>query len=571
MANLNPFGIFYKQSKLEDAQSHLTMTNLATRVNSSDDIKDLGLITFWSQAMKSEMPLFKWSDFDTNNIIECEEDYLKYKVATKQDNRIFIVKDLSGTERAGEDDQKFELMVDSDAFGPGTVLKPSQYSEFMLVVTPDQVRKSGDNAIITVQFISSTLKYCPKEYIQPGQPLGRFGSLRSPEFGQVWTPWKIKSPNLAKEYIIKVPNAEVNAHYWLSDKVCQFSDGTTNSSITLKNYYSQIKEYFRVQDAPDPTVPDLNSPAASMTHSEMADALKSGKASGAFAYLMDDISYGIIHRDETQMLMWSNGGLMKSYDGQEEIHLPIGLWPQLKSGYVNPFNIWNFEIGFIETGLENYILGRKDYTVTGEEPEIVLETGRGGVMMASYAIQQRFQNSGFATSVQLHNNEFGFLKGNSTNLKVSATLFTGWTIPGVYKVSIKYNPAFDNTWNASEIDNPNVASPFGTFRLSSFSFIAYNVNTKKDNIYLIRKKNPKVKHFVIAGTETHPMYRNQNGSAAGFTDGSRVASHLASTTASGFGVFMSKHVGTVWIKDPSQVLVFLPYNPKTGKPFGNLM
>lgn len=568
---MNPFGIFYKQSKLEDAQSHLTMTNLASRVNASDNIKDLGLITFWSQAMKSEMPLFKWSDFDTNNIIETDDDWLKYKVATKQDNRINIVKDLSGVEKPGEDDSKFELMVDTDAFGPGTILKPSQYSEFMLVVTPDQVRVSGSNAIITVQFISSTLKFCPKEYIQPGQPLGRFGSMRSPEFGQEWTPWKLKSPNLAKEYRIKVPNAEVNAYYSLSEKVCQFSDGNSTGAITLKNYYTQVKEYFKVDGIDDPTVPDLNSPAADMTLDEMKSRLKSGQASGAFAYLMDDISYGMIHRDEMQMLMWSNGGMMKSFDGQEEISLPVGLWPQLKSGYVNPFNIYGFDLGIIENGLQNYILGRKDFTVVGTEPEVVLETGWGGVHMASYAIQQKFQNSGFAASVQLHNTEFGFLQGKSNNLKANATLFTGWTIPGVYKVTIKYNPAFDNTWNASELDNPNVASPFGTYRLSSFSYIAYNVNSKKDNIFLIRKTNPKVKHFVIAGTETHPMYRNQGGMAAGFTDGSAVRSHVASHTGSGFSVFMSKHIGTLWVKDPTQVLVFLPYNPKTGKPFGNLM
>jgi len=568
---MNPFGIFYKQSRLEDANSHLTMTNLATRVNSSDDVKDLGLITFWAQAMKSEYPLFKWSDFDTNNIIEHDGDYLSYKVATKQDNRIFIVKDLSNTDRAGEDDSKFELMVDSDAFGPGTILKPSQYSEFMLVVTPDQVRKSGDNAIITVQFISSTLTYCPKEYIQPGQPLGRFGSMRSPEWGQEWTPWKLKSPTLNKEYRIKVPNAEVNASYQLTDKVCQFSDGTSNGAITLKNYYTQVKEYFKVDGMSDPTVPDLNSPAADMNLDQMKESLKSGRASGAFAYLMDDISYGIMHQDEMQMMMWSTGGLVKSFDGQEEVSLPVGLWSQLKSGYVNPFNIWGFDLGIIETGLQNYILGRKDFTVTGSEPEIILETGWGGVHMASYAIQQRFQNSGFASSVQLHNQEFGFLKGQSHNLKASATLFTGWTIPGVYKVTIKYNPAFDNTWNASEIDNPNVASPFGTYRLSSFAFIAYNVNSKKDNIFLIRRKSPKVRHFVVAGTETHPMYRNTSGAAAGFTDGSRVASHLASSTMSGFAVYMSKNIGTLWVKDPTQVLVFLPYNPKTGKPFGNLM
>lgn len=565
---MNPHGIFFRQTQLTDAQSHLNMTNLAMRVNQSDDIKDLGLITFWSQAMKSEIPMFKWSDFDTNNIIEHDGSLLKYKVAVKTDNIIRIVKDLSGTDETGADDSKFELMVDSDTFGPGTLLKPSQFSEFMLLVTPDQVRKSGDNAIITCQLISTSLTSVPKEYLQPGQPLGRFGSLRSPEYGQEWTPWKFKGMNSAKEYIIKVSNAEVNSHYWLSDKVCQFADGTSTAAITLKNYYMKVKEYFRVSDVADPTVPDLNNPASDMTLDEMKASLKSGRASGAFAYLMDDISYGILHNDEAQMLMWGTGGAVKSFDGQEEIQTPTGLWFQLKSGYVNPYNIYGFDLGIIETGLQNYILGRRDLTTVGSEPEITLETGWAGMLMASQGIQAKYQNSGFGASVTLHNTEFGFLKGNAQNLKAQATLFTGWTIPGVYKVNIKYNPAFDNTWNASEIDNPNVTSPYGTWRLSSFAFIAYNVNSKKDNIFLIRRSNPKVRHYVVQGTEAHPMYRNMS---AGFMDGGGSYSHLASGHNSGFGAFLRKPVGTIWVKDPTQVLVFLPYNPKTGKPFGNLM
>ena len=85
---------------------------------------------------------------------------------------------------------------------------------------------------------------------------------------------------------------------------------------------------------------------------------------------------------------------------------------------------------------------------------------------------------------------------------------------------------------------------------------------------MIRKTNPKVRHYVIAGTETHPMYRNMS---SGFMDGGSSYSHLASTHTSGFGAFLRKPVGTVWVKDPTQVLVFLPYNPKTGRPFGNLM
>ena len=565
---MNPYGIFYRQTQLKDAQSHLNLTNLATRLNESDNIKDLGLITFWSQAMKSELPLFKWSDFDTNNIIEHDGNLLRYQVPVKTDNLIRIVKDLSNTDYPGADDSKFELMVDSDAFGPGTILKPSQFSEFALLVTPDQVRAAGTNFIITVQLIATSMTSVPKEYLQANQPLGRFGSLRSPEYGQEWTPWKFKGMNSNKEYIIKVSNAEVNSHYWLSDKVCQFADGTSTAAITLKNYYSKVKEYFRVSDVPDPTVPDLNSAKSDMTMEQMKAALGSGQASGAFAYLMDDISYGILHNDESQMLMWSPGGAVKQYDGQEEIQLPTGLWFQLKSGYVNPYNIYGFDIGIIETGLQNYILGRRDLTTVGSEPSIELETGWAGMLQASHAIQAKYQNSGFGSTVVLQNQEFGFLQGKSTNLKANATLFTGWTIPGVYQVNIKYNPAFDNTWNSSELDNPMVSSPYGTWRLSSFSYIAYNINTKKDNIFLIRRSNPKVRHYVINGTESHPMYGK---SSAGFMDGGSAYSHIASTHTSGFGAFLRKPVGSIWVKDPTQVLVFLPYNPKTGKPFGNLM
>ena len=576
---MNPAGIFYRQHKFPDVNSHLNWTNkglnLASSIN-SDNVKDLGVVAFWANTMKSEMPLWKWSDFDTSNIITVadNEEYLKYRVPVKTDNVIRIVKDLSNTDYPGIDDSTFEIMVDSDVFGPGTILKPSQFSEFSLLVTPDQVRKVGDNSIITVQLLSSNMKYAPKEYLTPGQPLGRFGSLRSPEYGQEWTPWKFKGGPSAKEYIMKISNAEVNASYWLSDKICKFSDGNSTDSITLKNAYSQVKQYFKVDGMMDPTVPNLDSPSSDMTGDQMKEALKSGKASMSFAYLMDDISYGMLNNDERQMLMWSPGGSAKSYDGQEEIQMPVGLWFQLKSGYIVPFNINGFNLGILITGLENYILGKKDYTTIGSEPTIVLETGRAGVMMASSAISKKQQDGGFAQGVVYHNNDFGFVTGKASDLKVAATLFTGFTIPGVFKVEFKYNAAFDNTWNASELDNPNVTSPFGTYRLSSFTFIAYDINSKKNNIFLIRKDAPKVYHHCIAGTDTHPMYRMQGGTAAGFTDGSgqvSMVSHLASSNKSGFGVFMRKQVGAIWVKDPTQVLIFLPYNPKTGKPFGNLM
>jgi hypothetical protein len=565
---MNPYGIFYKQTTLPDAQSHLNMTNLAFRTNSSDNVKDLGIINFYAQAMKSEVPLFKMSDFDTNNIIYHDGDTYSYKVPVKQDSLIRIVKDLSDTDRPGEDDSKFELLVDSDAFGPGTILKPSQFSEFSLLVTPDQVRAVGSNFIITVQFISATLTFCPKEYLGTNQPLGRFGSFINTEYSQEYTPWKLKGTNSAKEYRFKVSNAEVNSHYWLSKEVTRFSDGTSNASINLKNYYTKVKEYFRVQDATDPTIPDLNSPNSDMTMDQMKQALMSGKASRAFAYLMDDISYQIMMKDEQNMMMWGTGGMVKSFDGQEEQQLPVGLWSQLKSGYICPFNVKQFALGIIDTGLENYILNRKDYTVIGDEPEIVLETGRLGIQMASKAIQNKFNNSGFGASVVLENKEFGFLKGGPTSLKMEATLFSGYTIPGVYKVSFKYNSAFDNTWNASDIDNPMITSSYGTYRLSSAAFIAYNINSKKDNIFILRRSDNKVTHYVIPGTETHPMYRN---SGAGYVENAGMRSHLSTTHTSGFGAFMRKTVDTIWVKDPTQVLVFLPYNPKTGKPFGNLM
>lgn len=574
---MNPAGIFYRQSTMPDVNSHLNWTNkgfnLASSIN-SDNVKDLGIVAFWANTMKSEMPLWKWSDFDTSNIIEVKdnEEYLKYRVPVKTDNVVRIVKDLSNTDYPGIDDSTFEIMIDSDAFGPGTILKPSQFSEFSLLVTPTQVRKVGDNAIIEVQLLSSNMKYAPKEYLTPGSPLGRFGSLRSQEYGQEWTPWKFKGGPSAKEYIIKVSNAEVNASYWMSDKITKFSDGTSSDAITLKNYYSQVKQYFQVKDIADPTIPDLNNPASDMTAEQMKEKLKSGQANMSFAYLMDDISYGIINNDERQMLMWSPGGSAKAYDGQEEIQMPIGLWFQLKSGYIVPFNVNGFNLDILTTGLENYILGKKDYTTIGSEPEIVLETGRAGVRMASQAIAKKQQDGGFAQAVIYQNSDFGFVQGKSTDLKVNATLFTGFTIPGVFKVTIKYNAAFDNTWNASELDNPMVTSSFGTYRLSSYTFIAYDINSKKNNIFLIRKASPKVYHHCIAGTDTHPMYRTQNGMSAGFTEGNvQMVSHLASSNKSGFGVFMRKQVGAIWVKDPTQVLVFLPYNPKTGKPFGNLM
>ena len=548
------YGMFYNQTKF-DASSHMDATNYMPYVwNSPDTFKDLGIVEYWAQTRRAESPLYKLSDFGGKNVIEHDTPYYKFTVPVAIDETVEVVKDITTSSTPGEDGAPFEIYVSRPAFGVGDILKPSQYSNIAMVVTNVPMRPRGEGAVYTVILVDNGVKYMDKKYLTPGQRIGKFGNVVGEEFSQNFSSWNRKGVS-HREYLLYIGNQTVSTSYHITNKMNQHG-------VALNNYMDTIMEYYQIEGMMDPTTGNLGK-SMENTFGLMEGKAKSAKmkemaANGqikaaSFAYKMDDISMKEMWRTYETNLMWSPGGKIPATDGQEEVVLPTGLWQQLNSGYMYSYTLRDFSLKLFKQALYQYYLGKVSFSEPGSEPEIVIETGFAGMELANEAIRKEAAATGFLINAT----EVGAIQGKGMNLGVGYW-FNQITLPQVARIKFRYNPAFDNYNLANEIDNPMI----GSYRLSSYSFIMFDVNETADNVKLLKNSDSTVKMVIQNGTGSHPLTR--------LSAASGVMAHQSTGNFSGFKVFFTKRQDAIWVKDPTRVLKIVMINPVTGNPFGEL-
>lgn len=536
-------GIFYRQTQF-DTRSHMAKNYLPFMT--VDKITDLGPVEYWAYSSMSEMPLYKMSSFGGKNIREIDGDLARYQVPTAADETVEIVSDISTTDKPGLDGSKFEILLSSDRFGYGDILKFSQFTPFQIYVTPDPIRQKGEAFIYTVKLADNgNVKYVDKKYLAPQTKIGKFGSLMSPEFGQNYSSWALKGGG-EREYILKIGDAVAQTEYWISNKANEYG-------ISLREY-NKVKEYIQIDGASDPTIPELNKymQSVGMSPLDLRKKVENGEARMKYAFAMDDISLGILAKDYENQLMWGTGG-RAMMDGQDEISLPTGLWQQLNSGYLHVYNYNNFSKYIFTKAYYNYFHGKRPITTPGQEPEVMIETGWGGLTLVNDMIAKEANNHAMTVDAQ----KVGALTGNAFNL--------GWgmwynelTLTGLVRLKFRYNAAYDAIHMKNELDNPTL--PTG-FNLSSYSFIMYDLDDFEGNVELLRNKNAKVKMIIQNGRDTHPM---------GEMGGGQISKFFASSRKSGFGVAFERPYDAIRVKDPTRILKIVMRNPFTGEPFGGL-
>ncbi len=535
-------GIFYRQTQF-DMRSHVAKNYLP--LMQVDKVTDLGPVEYWAQMRKSELPLYKMSSFGGKNIREIDGNLARYQVPTVMDDTVEIVADITTVEKVGLDGSEFEIMVSSDRFGYGDILKFSQFSNFQLVVVNRPIRSRGEAFIYTVKIPDGgNVKFLDKKYLAPGTRIGKFGSVMSPEFGQTYSSWSMSGGG-DREYIIKIGDAVANTSYWVSNKA-------NEHGISIANY-KKVVEYVQIDGTGDPTVPELNKfmQSVGMSPLDLKKKVENGEARMQFGFAMDDISMRILARDYENQLMWGTGGRIQ-LDGADEVDLPTGLWQQLNSGYVHVFNMNNFSKYLFINAYHNYFLGRRDYVTPGQEPVVDIDTGWGGMVLANEMIKQEAG----ANSMIVNAQEIGALTGGAFSL--------GWglwyrelTLPGLVRLRFKYNPAFD-VINKNDIDNPRLSTGYN---LSSYSFIMYDIDDFANNVELLRNKNGKIKMIHEPGRDAHPLFLESSGA---------VQRHTATSRKSGFGVAFERPYDAIRVIDPTRILKIVMRNPFTGEPFGGL-
>ena len=544
---LKQYGMFYNETKFQ-AGSHMDMTYMPAIWNNPENVKDLGMFEYWSQARKAEIPLYSMSQFGGKNVVEHDSPYYKFSVATAIDETVEMVKDITSTDTPGADDLPFEIMVSRPAFGFGDILKPSQYSPYQMVVTQTPMRMVGEAAIYTVKLMSNIgVKFMSKLYLTAGQKVGKFGSLLAPEFGTNYSSWNRKGLGV-REYMVYVGNAEVNSSYHITKQV-------DKNGIHLGNVLDKVMEFYQIEGMQDPTTGNLTKAMAKkgMSTADLASMGKDGKVAASFAFKMDDIALSELSRDYTNSLMWSTGGNVQ-LDGQEDIVAPTGLWHQLNSGYFYAYNLNEISLKLFKQACYNYFVGKKDFPEAGSEPIIVIETGFAGREIANRIIREEAASTGFLINAH----EIGAISGGNMSLGV-AYFFSSITLPGIARLDFKYNPAYDNINQQNEIDNPTVNG----YRTSSYSFVMYDVDSNSDNIMLLKNSDSKVTMMIENGNAAHPITKLSNNGA--------VNSFLQTTPGlSGFRAKFSKKMDALLVKDPTRVLKIVLYNRVTNRPFGEI-
>ncbi len=537
-------GIFYRQTMF-DMRSHVAKNYLPAM--NVDKVTDLGPVEYWAMTRKGELPLYKLSSFGGRNIVEIDGNVARYQVPTAQDDTVEVVADMTTTDKPGLDGSEFELLLSTDRFGYGDILKFSQFTNFQLVVVPKTIRSKGEAFIYTVKmFDNGDAKYVDKRYLSPGTRIGKFGSVMSPEFGQQYSSWSFKGVG-EREYLIKIGDAVAQTSYWISNKANEYGISTAN--------YKRVSEFIQIDGSGDPTVSELTKymESVGMSPLDLKAKADSGEARMKFAFAMDDISMKILARDYENQLMWGTGGRIL-LDGADEVDMPVGLWPQLNSGYVHVFNYNNFSKYMFINAYHNYFLGKKDYVEPGNEPLVDIETGWGGMVLANEMIAKETNSN----SMTLNAKELGVVTGGPYNLGFGLW-YRELTLPGLVRLRFKYNPSFDSIHLKNEIDNPKIATGYN---LSSYSFIMYDVDDFAGNVQLLRNKNAKIKMLVENGRDAHPLYQESTG---------QIQRHVMNNRKSGFGVAFERPYDAIRVIDPTRILKIVMRNPFTGLPFGGLI
>jgi hypothetical protein len=537
MATLSPVnGIFMRESKY-DIGYHLDKAHLLAMDPDANKPTDLGVVDMWAFMQKREMPLYKMANFGGKGTEMLNSHQFKFTVPISTDDTVEIVADITTTDKPGIDNQKFEILVNEEKFGHGSILKFDKYSRTELVVTHDPIRRRGEAVVYTVMMVNNnSAKFLDKKYLTPGMRLQKVSSVRSPEYGQAWDHSKFSGVG-AREYLNYVGMAEAQKHYHLSKE----------ASIMEVN--NKIIEFVQIDGIPqDMGIPSLERymQVAGLSLSDLAAKKANGQARTHWATVMDVKCIQAIAQDIENYLMWGSGGRVK-LDGQDEVFLPVGLWHQIDAGgYKHIYTKDSFGLSMFKNVIQNFYEGKQDYK--GPDPSRILyvQTGLAGMYMANEMIRKEASAHGLV----YNGTDTGMLKGDRLNLSFGL-FYTEIVIPFIATLRFVYNPALDNTV-VNSIENPKIDG----FNLSSYSYIIFDIdeNGGSDNIKLLKYGPDHDLHWKFEnGTWYHPatprVARGGWASNGDFT---------------GYKAKFWQRYPAIWVKDPTRVLKIVMKNPITG-------
>lgn len=527
-------GVFLASTQFNE-QMHLDVAHVLAQ-NKYQTSHKLGVITpFIANGYLDNLSMF--NDFSAQRI-EVDSPTGLYEWETPEAmEETYVVEDLSGTDTAGIDGQTFKLRLNRRAFGNTATVKFSQYDDFDLFVTNDEILNDAETGTWVYTFrllgIDSPSKFVPKHYLQPGQRLMHLGS-ESGEFDTVYN--DISWGGKMSKFYNYVGQTKADIHFSVTDEAAY---SRINSDVVKHiNDYRKVIEMHMFKPGSDGFYAQLNGEHPITVYKGDKKQMQNDIVMSSWIPEIELMATARLRLDVENSAMWGSGGTVPLENGVMG-HRPIGLWLQLNRGNKHNFSIDNFTISLFNSVLSSYLRGRKQ---AFQNDIIEIETGEGGIAMIQRLLAQQPSSNG-----QIWNAE-PFITGPAGNLRYTTPRFREYTFDfGI--VRFKVNPAL-NPVQANADENPYI----GSYRLSSYMFIIRDLTGQGDNIKeLVRKDQWDYKWF----------YDNGKMDYMGRTQG-----FMGKNVPYGFKVFMEMRNKAYWVQDPTRAFLMKPYNPRTGQPFG---
>ena len=436
---------------------------------------DLGVIDLWVNAQKVEAPLYQLSSFGGKNIAYVDDPQGRFGWKQPVQNDLpYIVEDIEPSNTSkGRDGQVFRIKLNKREFGHGDVITYDKMNGVQLYITDEDIIPVGDGYVYTVRIRNNdTTKYLDNMFLNNKTKLFRITSSIG-EYGQRYADFQVQAGY--KEFYNFVGNESAHAEYSISSKAELMARGGVRADGTIA-----VNEIWNVHDKTilDPSIKSIEGLAAKLGKSGMLDALKEGKLSRAFITKLEAASLTKVAQDIENDLMWGQGGLINT-GGQESLRASVGLWKQLDNSYKHIYNKVSFNLDLFKSEINNFYYGKVDLVGPDPNRDIIVQTGRAGMELVTAAISAKALGQNLTTQ----STEIGAIKGANPMELHYGFSFTSFTIPFIANVKFVYNPALDPI-NANDIENPYIDG----YRLSSYSFIIFDITTEGENNITMLKK-----------------------------------------------------------------------------------
>ena len=498
---------------------------------------DMGVIDLWINAQKVETPLYQLSSFGGKNVTYVDDPQGRFGWKQPVANDLpYIVEDIevSNTNK-GRDGQEFRIKLNKREFGYGDVISYDKMNGVQLYITDADIISVGDGYVYTVRIRNTeSAKFLDNAFLSNKTKFFRLTSSIG-EYGQRYADFQVTAGY--KEFYNFVGNESAHAEYSISSKAELMTRGGVRADGTIA-----VNEIWNVRDKSilDPSISSVKDLAIKLGQSGMKQAMEEGKLTTAFITKLEAACLTKITQDIENDLMWGQGCSINV--GQETLRASVGLWKQLDNSYKHTYNKASFDLDMFKIEINNFYYGKVDLDGPDPNRQIIVQTGRAGMELVNTAIASKALGQNLTTQ----STEIGAISGANPMELHYGFSFTSFTIPFIANVKFVYNPALDPI-NANDLENPYIDG----YRLSSYSFIIFDITKEGDNnITMLKKKwENELRWWYMNGKFDY------QGKSTGFQ---------SSGGAYGYKVQMEQPKAAIWVKDPTKVLKIVMRNPILG-------